>query len=179
MATKIGAPAPQFTARAYIRATDDFKPITSDDYRDQWLCLYFFRAAFSSLCPTEVAGFNAALTDLDKRGCRLLGCSTDSHHVHRAWCKADEHLNNLKHPLLSDITKQVAMDFGVLLADQGVAQRGTFLIDPRGTLRWIGVYDPSVGRSIPEVLRVLDALQTGELCPCDWQTGNPTLKHEP
>src|SRR5262249_51084773 len=104
-----------------------------------------------------------------------LAGSTDSHYSHLAWVKTDERLGKLKYPLISDITKEISADYGILLEEKGVALRGTFIIDPDGILRWMQVNDLDVGRSVEEILRVLEALQTGKKCPCDWKEGEATL----
>jgi len=175
MPVQVGSPAPPFKAQAYRRQADTFKEVSLQDYADQWLCLYFFPLAFSPLCPTEIVGFDRAYSDFQSRGCGLLACSCDSHLVHQAWCNANDELGGLRHPIMSDITKRISMDYGVLLAERGVALRGTFLIDPSGTLRDSSVNDLPIGRSVGEVLRVIDALQSGGACPCDWKKGDATL----
>lgn len=175
MAVQIGSSAPKFSAQAYRRDSDDFKVISLDDYKGKWLCLYFYPMDFTFVCPTEIVTFDKSLGDFRDRNCEVLACSTDSHYVHRGWCEATAELGKLNHPMLADITKRISMDFGVLLPDKGVALRGTFLIDPDGIVRWASVNDLQVGRNVEEILRVLDALQTDELCPCNWKKGQPTL----
>jgi len=178
MAVQIGSPAPKFPEKteAYLRSKDKFMEVSLSDYKGKWVCLYFYPMDFTFVCPTEIVAFDRALSEFQNRGCELLGASIDSKFVHRGWCEANRELSGLKHPLLSDITKRIAMDYGVLLPEKGVALRGTFLIDPEGNIRWINVNDLPVGRSIEEVLRVLDALQTGELTGCNWHKGEAVLK---
>ena len=161
MAVQVGSPAAPFVTEAYLRAGDQFKTISLNDYQDKWLCLYFYAMDFTGVCPTEVAAFDQAYQDFESRNCGLLGCSCDSVYAHKAWCDTEASLGKLRHPLLSDMTKRIAMDYGVLLADKGVALRGSFLIDPQRVLRFASVYDLSVGRNVKEILRVLDALQSG------------------
>jgi alkyl hydroperoxide reductase subunit AhpC len=175
MALQVGSAAPRIEGTTYNHADDQFKPVSLDNYKDRWLCLYFFPAAFSALCPTEVAAFDATANDFNTRDCDLLGCSCDSHYALRGWCQATKDLANTHHPLLSDVTKRVAMDYGVLLAPKGMALRGVFLIDPEGLLRHTAVHDMKVAPNVAEVLRVLDALQSGGLCPSQWHKGDPTL----
>jgi len=175
MPTQVGSPIPPFKAKAYRAERDAFEEVASDALAGQWACLVFYPAAFSPLCPTELIAFNEAAGEFDIRGCQLLACSTDSHYALRGWCQADARLTSLKFPLLADIHKRMAMDFGVLLAHEGVALRGTFLIDPEGQLRAATIYDNLVGRSVDETLRALDALQTGQPCPCNWTKGEPTM----
>jgi len=180
MAVQVGSPAPSFEATAYDRtkdgSDDQFPVLKSEDFKGKWLYLYFYPMDFTFVCPTEIKAFDDALGDFEDRDCAIVTCSTDSHFVHKGWCDASEELAGLKHPMLADATKRVSMDFGVLLPDKGIALRGSFLIDPDGILRWSNVNDLPVGRNVDEVLRVLDALQTDELCPCNWKKGEETLK---
>lgn len=176
MPVQVRQPAPMFKTLAYVSTAADFREIALEDYKGRWVCLYFYPNDFSPLCPTEVAAFSAAHGQFLERNCDVLGCSSDSAYVHRAWCESTEDLGHLKHPLLSDSTRRISMDYGVLVPQEGVALRGTFLIDPNGIIRWVNVNDLIIGRNIDEILRILDALQTDEPCPCGWQKGDPTLK---
>jgi peroxiredoxin (alkyl hydroperoxide reductase subunit C) len=175
MAVQVGSPAPKFKAQAYQRDRDEVRDVSLEDYKGLWLCLYFYPADFTAICPTELAELDRALEQFKDRDCELLGCSGDSVHAHKAWCESHPMLRNLHHPLAADPTHRLAMDFGVLLADQGISLRGTYLIDPQGIVRWSAVYDVPVGRSIHEIIRVLDALLTHQPCPCNWKKGDPTL----
>lgn len=176
MAVQVGLPAPKFKAQAYLAATDEFKEISLDSYQGKWLFFYFYPMDFTFVCPTEIVGFDKRLGDFQDRECEVLACSIDSHYVHKGWCASHDELKKLKHPMLADITKRISMDYGVLVPEKGVALRGSFLIDPNGVIRWTNVNDLSVGRSVDEVMRVLDALQTDELCPCNWKKGEETIK---
>jgi peroxiredoxin (alkyl hydroperoxide reductase subunit C) len=176
MAAQVGSPAPKFKAQAYLRSKDEFKEISLDDYKGKWLVLYFYPMDFTFVCPTEIAAFDKAVGDFKDRDAEVLTCSTDSHFVHKGWCEAKDELKTLKHPMLADITKRISMDYGVLLPEKGVALRGTFIIDPDGIIRWSNINDLPVGRNVDEVIRVLDALQTDELCPCNWKKGQQTIK---
>lgn len=170
------SPAPDFKATAYLRSEDRFLERSLSDYKGKWLCLYFYPADFSPVCPTDLQGFDRVLDQFEDRGCDVLACSTDSQLAHRAWCQQCEALVRLRHPILSDASRRISMDYGVLLPELGIALRGTFLIDPQGLLRWMAVYDLPTGRSTDEVLRVLDALQTDEGCPCNWRKGQATVQ---
>ena len=153
----------------------NLKKFSLADYQGKWLCLYFYPMDFTFVCPTEIQAFDQAIGDFKERKCEVLTCSTDSHYVHKGWVAATEPLKGLHHPMLADITKRISMDYGLLLPEKGVALRGTFLIDPEGVIRWSNVNDLQVGRNVDEVLRVLDALQTDELVPCNWRKGQETL----
>jgi len=176
MAVQVGSPAPKFKAQAYLRSSDKFQEIALEDYKGKWLCLYFYPMDFTFVCPTEIQSFDDALGEFKKRDCEVLTCSTDSHYTHKGWCDAKIGLESLKHPMLADTTKRISMDYGLLLPEKGIALRGTFLINPEGVVRWASVNDLGIGRNVDEVLRVLDALQTGGLTPCNWKQGQETLK---
>jgi peroxiredoxin (alkyl hydroperoxide reductase subunit C) len=127
-------------------------------------------------CPTEIAEFNNHLKDFKDRDTTLLGASCDSKFTHLAWRKDHKDLKGLQFPMLADYKKELTTVLGILHKGAGAPLRATYLIDPEGTIRWVEVNDLSVGRNVKEVLRVLDALQTGELCPCGWEKGDDTLK---
>ena len=178
MVAKVGQKAPDFS----MFTTKDMDTlehvVTLDEYKGKWLVLFFYPLDFTFVCPTEILGFNTRLAEFEQAGAAILGVSTDSVHSHRAWIRAGRNengLGGLNYPLASDITKQVARDYGVLIEEQGIALRGLFIIDPEGILRYQVVCDLNVGRSIDETLRVLQALQTGGLCPIDWHPGERTL----
>ncbi len=170
---QVSRPAPDFATQALIGR--DFRSVRLSDYRGGWVLLLFYPLDFTFVCPTELVGLNDHYDDFVSRRCQVLACSTDSVYSHLGWVRADERLASLRYPLLSDLTKEIAHRYGVLLPEVGVALRGTFLIDDRGLLRWMSIHDMNAGRSIPEMLRVLDALQTDKPCPCDWQRGQATL----
>src|ERR1700754_3805966 len=149
------------------------------DYEGKWLGLLFYPLDFTFVCPTELTTFSGRYEDLLGIGSDVIGISTDSVHSHRAWLKTPRDkggVEDLQYPLASDITKQVAGDYGVLIEDKGVALRGLFVIDPEGTLRYAVIHDLNVGRSADETLRVIQALQTGGLCQAEWRPGQEPLK---
>lgn len=176
MAVQVGSQAPHFKAQAYLAQIDQFKEISLEDYKGKWVCLYFYPMDFTFVCPTEIAAFDAEIEKFQQRGCEIVTCSCDSHYVHKGWCDANPMLKGLKQPMLADITKRISMDYGVLLADKGVSLRGTFIIDPEGKIRWVNINDLPVGRNVDEVLRVLDALQSGGLTACNWKPGQANIK---
>lgn len=165
MTAQVGLPAPAFNATAYDRAGDAFQQIGLADYRGKWLLFYLYPLDFAASAAAEIAAFDEALDQFRRRGCELLACSTDSQYVHKAWCDAAAELAHLRHPLLADLTKRIAMDYGVLVPDAGVALPAAFLIDPKGIVRWLTVNDPAVSRNVVEALRALDALQADTPAP--------------
>lgn len=172
---KIGDYLPEFKVSALV-GTNPEAEVNSADYEGKWICLYFYPLDFTFVCPTEIKAFSDAAPDFEDRDCVVLGGSCDSAFSHLGWVNAKEELKNLKHPLIADYTKKLSRSLGILDEEKGVSQRATFLVDPEGIVRFIYVTDLNVGRSPEEVLRVLDALQTDELCPCNWKKGEETLK---
>jgi len=176
----VGSQFPDFKKTAVVSLTkgSEFFEITSHDHRqdNKWLVMFWWPKDFTFVCPTEIAEFNKHFQDFDDRDTQLIGASTDSEFVHLAWRQNHDDLSGLKFPMLADTSKSLAGELGILEAEEKVAYRVTYIVDPQGTIRWVSVNDLNVGRNVAEVLRVLDALQTDELCPCNWQKGQETLK---
>jgi alkyl hydroperoxide reductase subunit AhpC len=174
----IGSKFPPFNLTGVVGndINSAFKPIDDQSYAGKWLVVFFWPKDFTFVCPTEIAGFGKLNRAFADRDAQILGVSTDSEFVHLAWRKSHEDLKGLPFPMLSDIKRELTTALGVLDPEAGVAQRATFIVDPQGIIRFVYVTDLSVGRSPEEVLRVLDGLQTDELCPCNWQKGEDTLK---
>jgi len=168
---KVGQPAPEFILEAVYN--NQFKKISLKDYQDKWIVLFFYPLDFTFVCPTEITEFSKRSKDFEFCNTFILGCSVDSVHSHKAWLKD---LGELNYPLLSDITKKVSSDYGVLLEEEGISLRGTFIIDPQGIIRYQLVHDNNIGRNVDEILRVLKALQSGGLCSANWQPGDENLK---
>ena len=169
---QIGQSAPEFTAQAYL-ASDQFADISLEDYRGKWTVLFFYPLDFTFVCPTEIKEFSRRNAEFMEINAQVLGVSVDSVYSHQAWCKGS--LGPVNFPLLSDLTREISSAYQVLIPEKGMALRGTFIIDPEGILRFMLVHDNSIGRSVDETLRVLKALQTGELCPASWHPGDSTL----
>jgi peroxiredoxin (alkyl hydroperoxide reductase subunit C) len=163
----IGQPAPQFKCPAFVKG--DFKDISLSDYKGKWLVLFFYPLDFTFVCPTELTQFRDKLENFKKLGAEVVAASVDSVHSHKRWSKDD--LGDLGYPVLGDITKRVSRDYGVLLEDKGIATRGAFIVDPEGTMQYMGIHNLNVGRDADEILRVLTALQSGELCGAGWKPG--------
>ncbi len=145
--------------------------ITDKDYKGKWKLYFFWPKDFTFVCPTEIAAFGKLNQDFIDRDTQILGGSTDSEFVHLAWRTHHEDLKTLPFPMLADIKRELCQNLGILDRNAGVAQRATFVTDPDGIIRFVSVNDLAVGRNPDEVLRVVDALQTDELCPCNWQKG--------
>lgn len=165
--------APRFTAPAVFDG-GEVKTIHLDDYKGKWVVLFFYPLDFTFVCPTELTQFRDTLPQFTEIGAQVLGCSVDSVYSHSRWLKDD--LGNLGYPLIGDVTKRIARDYGVLLEDKGIATRGTFLIDTEGRIQYMGIHNLNVGRDANELLRVLQALQTGELCGAGWKKGSNFVK---
>lgn len=168
---KVGEQAPSFEAISAYKE-GEFTKISLADFKGKWLTLFFYPRDFTFICPTEIREFAKLQKEFESCDCAIIACSTDSEHSHKAWFEKD--LPEVKYPVLADTTQSVSTDYNVLGSD-GASQRGTFIIDPEGILRWAAVSDNSVGRSVKEVLRAVKALQTGELCPVEWNEGEETL----
>jgi peroxiredoxin (alkyl hydroperoxide reductase subunit C) len=173
----VGDKFPSFALQAAV-STDkgkEFEEINDREYPNKWKVVFFWPMDFTFICPTEIAEFGRRNRDFADRDAQVLGVSTDTHFVHLAWRKSHPDLKELPFPMLADTKRELATALGVLHKD-GVALRATFLVDPEGIIRHVSVNDLSAGRNIEEVLRNLDALQTDELCPCNWKKGEPTLE---
>ena len=180
MSAFVSAPAPYFSAEAYVNG--EFKKVSLADFHGKKVVLFFYPLDFTFVCPTEILAFVDRLEDFRKRQTAVIGASVDSKFTHAAWARVDRKDGGIKgvnYPLLSDINKKTAADYGVLLPD-GVALRGLFIINKDGILKHATINHPDLGRNIDEVLRVLDAIdyteQHGEVCPANWKQGDRALK---
>jgi peroxiredoxin (alkyl hydroperoxide reductase subunit C) len=173
----IGDRFPPFRLQACISREpgQEFVELTGESHPGKWRVFFFWPMDFTFVCPTEIAEFGRRAGEFRERGAEVLGASTDTHYVHLAWRNAHPSLRTLDLPMLADTKRELSTALGILHREDGVDLRATFIVDPEGVIRWVSVNDLAVGRSVGEVLRVLDALRTGELTPCDWQRGQPTL----
>lgn len=173
----VGKQFPKFNLKAVVStdAKTAFTEINNDTYKGKWLVVFSYPKDFTFVCPTEIKGFSDLNGQFKDRDAQILSLSTDSEFVHLAWRQHHEDLNKLTFPMLSDIKRELSQSLGILDDTEGVAQRATFIVDPTGVIRFVYVTDLSVGRNPKEVLRVLDGLQTDELCPCNWQKGEDTI----
>ncbi|CAE6442329.1 unnamed protein product [Rhizoctonia solani] len=174
----VGRPAPDFKMETATGNGQDFSTAALSDYKGKWLVLFFYPLDFTFVCPTEITALSQAAEEFTKLNTEILGVSVDSKHSHRAWINTpvnDNGLGQLSFPLAADITKNVARDYGVLIEEEGIALRGLFIIDPEGEIKYQVVNHNDVGRSVEETLRVLQALQSGGLCPINWKPGDKHL----
>ncbi|XP_064416805.1 peroxiredoxin-2 [Latimeria chalumnae] len=178
---RIGKPAPEFQATAVVNG--DFKEIKLSDYRGKYVVLFFYPLDFTFVCPTEIISFSEAAEKFQKNNCQIIGASVDSQFCHLAWINTPRKLGgleNLKIPLLADLSHSISKDYGVLKEDEGIAYRGLFVIDNKGILRQITINDLPVGRSVDETFRLVQAFQFfdqhGEVCPANWKPGSLTIK---
>jgi lipoyl-dependent peroxiredoxin subunit C len=174
----VGQQFPAFSVPATVSLEKgkEFATITNEDYKGKWKVYFFWPKDFTFVCPTEIAAFGKKNKDFNDRDAVVLGGSTDSDFVHHAWRTHHADLRDLPFPMLSDIKHELSNALGILDPNAGVCQRATYIVDPEGVIRFAYVTDLSVGRNVDEVIRVLDALQTDELCPCNWNKGDAVLK---
>ena len=158
---------------AYQKGQKDFIKVSLSSYTGKWLVFFFYPRDFTFICPTELKGFSKQAADFKKLNAEVLACSTDSEWSHKNWFERD--LADVDYPILADTTQKISRDYDVLNEDDGSSERGTFIIDPEGILKYALISAGSVGRSVKETLRVLEALQTGGLCPVEWEPGVATL----
>lgn len=175
----IGEKFPAFDKKSVvsIQPGKEFKNVTSDDHikANKWMVMFWYPKDFTFVCPTEISEFNNQYKEFESRNSVLIGASTDSEYVHLAWRENHKDLKELNFPLLADTSKSLAESLGILTADEKVAYRVTYIVDPSGEIKWVCANHLDVGRNVNEVIRVLDALQAGGLTPCNWVPGQKTL----
>jgi alkyl hydroperoxide reductase subunit AhpC len=174
----IGDRFPNYTATAVVSndINNAFKEVTDQSAKGKWQVYFFYPKDFTFICPTEIAQFNNLNSEFAKNNAQVYGVSTDSDFVHLAWRRSHPDLMNLHFPLISDIRRDLSISLGVLDRKEGVCTRATFIVDPEGTIRYAAANDLDVGRNVDDILRILIALQTGELCACNWNPGDKFLK---
>ena len=174
----VGNEFPQFHLKAVTgnELKSAFQDVSNATYEGKWLVVFSWPKDFTFVCPTEIVEFNRLRNEFEDRDAQVLGFSTDSEFVHLAWRQQDENLSKLGFPMLSDLKRDLSQNLGILDPNEGVAQRATYIVDPGGVIRFAMVTELTVGRNPSEVLRVLDALQTDEMCPCNWKKGEETIK---
>jgi peroxiredoxin (alkyl hydroperoxide reductase subunit C) len=173
----VGKQFPKFNVKAVVSndMKSAFKDVDNSTYKGKWLVVFSYPKDFTFVCPTEIKGFADLNGQFKDRDAQILSLSTDSEFVHLAWRQSHDDLKTLPFPMLSDIKRNLTSELGILDENEGVAQRATFIVDPEGIIRFVYVTDLNVGRNPKEVLRILDGLQTDELCPCNWEKGQETI----
>lgn len=178
----IGRSAPHFKAKAMIngKIVDDF---SLSDFQGKYVIFFFYPLDFTFVCPTELHAFQEELEQFKARGAQVVGCSVDSWYTHLAWANQPKNqggIQGIEYPIVSDLNKTIARGYHVLKEDEGIAYRAQFLIDKQGFIRHQLVNDLPIGRSVGEVLRLLDALiyheKHGEVCPANWKVGDKSMK---
>ncbi len=173
----IGEKFPNYSKEAVVSLEmgKEFKTISNADIAGKWTVFFWWPLDFTFVCPTEIVSFNDHFEEFAKRDTNVVGASIDSQFVHLAWRNNHAGLKGLKFPMLADTSKSLSEELGILEPVNKIAYRATFIIDPEGTIQHVSVNGLNVGRNVKEIIRILDALQTGELTPCDWTPGEPTL----
>lgn len=173
----VGQQFPKFNLKAVV--SNDMEKAFTDlherSFEGKWLVVFFYPKDFTFVCPTEIKAFGDLNKEFQDRDTQVLSASVDSEFVHLAWRNSHKDLKDLPFPMLADIKRELSSHLGILDPHEGVSQRATFIVDPQGIIRFVSVTDLSVGRNPQEVIRVLDALQTDELCPCNWKKGEDTI----
>ena len=183
--TLVQKTAPNFKAEAVL-PDGTFKEISLSDYKGKWVVLFFYPLDFTFVCPTEILAFSDAKAEFDKVGAQVIGVSVDSAFSHLAWANTPRNqggIQGISYPLVADLTKSIARDYGVLIEEAGIALRGLFIINPEGKVEAATVHNLPVGRSTDETLRVIKGFQFvakhGEVCPANWSEGKDTMKADP
>jgi len=175
---KVGKPAPDFNMPSTKNIETLGENVKLSDYKGKWLVLLFYPLDFTFVCPTELINFSDRLEEFQGVGAEVVGVSTDSVHSHRAWLKTPVDKNGIegvKYPIASDVGGKLAKAYNILVEEANIALRGLFIINPEGVLQYSVIHDLNIGRSVDEVLRVLQGLQTGGLCAADWKPGQENL----
>ncbi|KXS17616.1 hypothetical protein M427DRAFT_54541 [Gonapodya prolifera JEL478] len=181
---KVQGPCPEFSATAVVDG--QFKKVSLSDYKGKYFVLFFYPLDFTFVCPTEIIAFSDRVEEFKKLGVEVIAASVDSEYSHLAWINTPRNkggLGDMKIPIIADVTKKISRDFGVLIESEGVALRGTFIVDPKGNVRVAMINDLPIGRSVDEVLRLVEAVQYtdvhGEVCPVGWKRGAKTMNADP
>ena len=179
MESIINAQMPEFKVQAYHN--NEFVTVSNDDLKGKWAVFFFYPADFTFICPTELEDLAGKYEELKKMGVEVFSVSTDSHFVHKAWHDASERIRKINYPMLADTKGDLSRGFGVYIEEEGMAYRGTFLVDPEGKIKLAEIQDNSIGRNADELVRKVKAAQfvaahPGEVCPAKWNEGQETLK---
>lgn len=179
MTSTINSPIPEFKVQAYHNGA--FKTVTNEDIKGKWAIFFFYPADFTFVCPTELVDMAEKYEQFKAMGVEVYSVSTDTHFVHKAWHDTSESIRKIQYPMLADPTGVLARGFGVMIEEDGMAYRGTFVVNPEGVVKLVEIQDNSIGRNAEELLRKVEAAQfvathKGEVCPAKWKKGEETLK---
>ena len=174
MQTIINAQAPEFKVQAFQNG--EFKTVSSDDIKGKWAIFFFYPADFTFVCPTELVDLAGKYEELKKMGVEVFSVSCDTHFVHKAWFDTSDSIKKINYTMLADPLGVLAKGFGVYKEDEGVAYRGTFVVNPQGLIKLVEMQDNSIGRNADELVRKVKAAHPGEVCPAKWNEGADTLK---
>lgn len=175
----INAKVPEFRVQAYHNG--EFKEVTNKDIEGKWAIFFFYPADFTFVCPTELEDLQDKYAKLKEMGVEVYSVSTDSHFVHKAWHDTSDRIKKIEYPMLADPTGLLARAFGVMIEEDGMAYRGTFVVNPEGLVKIVEINDNNIGRNADELLRKVEAAQfvaahPGDVCPAKWKKGAETLK---
>ncbi|MGL5014273.1 MAG: alkyl hydroperoxide reductase subunit C [Bacteroidales bacterium] len=175
----INSQLPVFKVQAFHNGA--FKTVSSDDVLGKWAIFFFYPADFTFVCPTELVDLADKYAKLQEMGVEVYSVSTDSHFVHKAWHDASDSIRKINYPMLADTTGAISRAFGVMIEEDGMAYRGTFVVNPEGKIKIAEIQDNSIGRNADELVRKVAAAQfvashAGEVCPAKWEQGKETLK---
>lgn len=178
MSSLINTPVKPFKTTAYHNGK--FVPVTDADLRGRWSVVFFYPADFTFVCPTELGDLADHYGELQKMGVEVFSVSTDTHFTHKAWHDASDTIKKIAYPMLGDPTGAITRSFGVMIEEEGLALRGTFVVNPEGVIKVCEVHDLGIGRSATELIRKIQAAQyvashDGEVCPAQWKPGQKTL----
>ena len=179
METIINSQVPEFKVQAFQNG--NFKTVSNEDIKGKWAIFFFYPADFTFVCPTELVDMADKYAKFQEMGVEIYSVSTDSHFVHKAWNDASESIRKIKYPMLADPTGALSRAFGVMIEEEGMAYRGTFLVNPEGQIKLAEINDNGIGRNADELLRKVEAAQfiaahPNEVCPAKWKKGGETLK---
>ena len=179
MESIINSRVPDFSVQAFYNG--EFKTVTNQDIKGKWAIFFFYPADFTFVCPTELVDMADKYEEFQKMGVEIFSVSTDTHFVHKAWHDTSDSINKIKYPMLADPTGFLSRAFGVMIEEDGMAYRGTFVVNPDGLIKLAEIQDNAIGRNADELMRKVKAAQfvathDGEVCPAKWEEGTETLK---
>mgnify|MGYP000993486150 FL=1 len=179
MKTIINTQVPEFKVQAFQNG--EFRTVTNEDIKGKWAIFFFYPADFTFVCPTELVDLAEKYEELKKMGVEVFSVSTDTHFVHKAWHDASDSIKKIQYTMLADPLATLSEAFGVYIEEEGMAYRGTFLVNPEGKIKLAEMQDNSIGRNADELVRKVKAAQfvashPGEVCPAKWNEGAETLK---